>query len=540
MATAATDAQRRFASGAKSLSGVKRVCAECGVEFVDRSRTSPRSYCEECRPRKSAPPALPSELVRVAGEPFTLEHFRSWCEELLLAGDVPFELEPWQALFVADVFAGYKECWLIVPEGNGKSTLIAVLILYCCEFAPDASIPVAAASRDQAEIIFKQATGFVRRSRQLWHRFRCKPGLREIVFQEVALAKIYASDAGTGDGIIPTPIEVLDELHRHKTLDLYRTWAGKLDKEDAQLIVISTAGAPGGEFEHVREQMRQAATKSEVGDCFGRYVGPTSVLHEYAIPEGGDVEDLDLVKKANPSVRITVETLAAKRARPSWSLGHWRRLTCNLPTRENSAAITEREWFDAATLEPAPDGSEWWMGLDVAWRWDTTAFVPFCPVAEDLRLFGPAVIVEPPRDGSSTHPNEIKRAYLDEASAGRHVTTIVMDMNRAEDLAAWFSDDLGLVVIDRAQTPKPQAEDYERFMEGLRQGWIRHSGDVGLRRHALNAVTKLLPGGGAKFGRSSETRIGGDQDARVIDALVAAAMVHSVWSERAEVWASSW
>jgi hypothetical protein len=32
------------------------------------------------------------------------------------------------------------------------------------------------------------------------------------------------------------------------------------------------------------------------------------------------VEDLELVKAANPSSRITVETLAAKRARPSWSL----------------------------------------------------------------------------------------------------------------------------------------------------------------------------------------------------------------------------
>ena len=48
-----------------------------------------------------------------------------------------------------------------------------------------------------------------------------------------------------------------------------------------------------------------------------------------------------------------------------------------------------------------------------------------------------------------------------------------------------------------------------------------------LRRHALNSGTRLLPDGGARFARISETRQGGNQDARVIDALIAAAMVHS-------------
>jgi hypothetical protein len=56
---------------------------------------------------------------------------------------------------------------------------------------------------------------------------------------------------------------------------------------------------------------------------------------------------------------------------------------------------------------------------------------------------------------------------------------------------------------------------------------LRHTGDINLKRHALNAVSYLLPDGGAKFRRPSETRVGGNQDARVIDALVAAAMVHS-------------
>ena len=71
--------------------------------------------------------------------------------------------------------------------------------------------------------------------------------------------EVYAADAGTADGVIPFPYAFLDELHRHKDLNLHRTWAGKLNKRGSQLIVISTAGAPGHEFETTREKIKDEA-----------------------------------------------------------------------------------------------------------------------------------------------------------------------------------------------------------------------------------------------------------------------------------------
>jgi hypothetical protein len=105
-----------------------------------------------------------------------------------------------------------------------------------------------------------------------------------------------------------------------------------------------------------------------------------------------------------------------------------------------------------------------------------------------------------------------------------------MDTNKAEQLAEWIRTELGATVIDRGQGNKFQAMDYQRFMEALRQGWLRHSGDRELTRHALNAVARMLPLGDARFDRPSQTREGGDQETRVIDALTAAAMVHCVAS----------
>jgi phage terminase large subunit-like protein len=88
-------------------------------------------------------------------------------------------LEPFQEAFIADVFAGAPECWLVVPEGNGKTTLVALLALYEAEFRPFASVPVAASSREQAEILYRQAEGFVLRS----------PRMHGLVHSDVQQAK---------------------------------------------------------------------------------------------------------------------------------------------------------------------------------------------------------------------------------------------------------------------------------------------------------------------------------------------------------------
>jgi hypothetical protein len=105
--------------------------------------------------------------------------------------------------------------------------------------------------------------------------------------------QVMAADDRSGDGIIPGGIAILDELHRHKDLALYRTWMGKLVKRGAQLVVISTAGEVGSEFELERTALRQARPRSsdDHGGCFVRAekrVGEKklAVLHEWAVPEG--------------------------------------------------------------------------------------------------------------------------------------------------------------------------------------------------------------------------------------------------------------
>src|SRR4051812_29708194 len=105
------------------------------------------------RPKRKKAPA----------SPFTVTHFRLWARKFRLDNDQPFRLEPFQESFVRDVFSGKPICWLLIPQGNGKTTLVALLALYHIEFTEFGSVMVSAATREQATTIAQQAHGMLLR-----------------------------------------------------------------------------------------------------------------------------------------------------------------------------------------------------------------------------------------------------------------------------------------------------------------------------------------------------------------------------------------
>ncbi len=322
-------------------------------------------------------------------------------------------------------------------------------------------------------------------------------------------------------------------MHRHRDLSLYRTWAGKLLKRGGQIVGISTSGEPGSDFERTRERIRQSVEGVDRTESFVRAASPRLVLHEWAVPEGEDVTDFEVVKAANPFTGVTVDSLREKFSSPTMTLSHWRRFVCNLPTRGDDAAITEAEWSAAARFDATwggpreiPAGQPVWLGLDVAWKWDTTAAVPLWVRDSEHRLLGPATVLVPPRDGNSLDPALVEKALID-IHTRNPVHTVVMDVSRAEQLGMWIEQTLGATVLDRQQTNNLAVEDYDRFMEALRSGWLKHSGDAALTEHALNAIARVLPFGDARFDRPNQSRSGPEQERRVIDALTSASMVHA-------------
>lgn len=460
-------------------------------------------------------------------EPFTVEHFEAYCRLLVFDDGESRPPEDWQLEIAGDVFKGYREVWEIVPEGNGKSTSLAQLALYGADYSQSPWIPVGAASAKQARIIYDQAAGFVERTDGMAERFQCFGGyklIRSLRNGGIGI-EVFAADVKTGDGVIPYPYALLDELHRQDDLRLYRLWKGKLRKRGGQLLAISTAGEPETPFENARDEIRRRATAKEYDGSHLRAEGPGIVLHEWMVPSDEECLDMAAVKAANPLSGITQATLAEDFASLTMDLGDWKRLKCNRPTRSVQTAITDREWDDAQVEDEIPAGAEILVGMDVAFKWDCTALVPLWK-GPKYKLLDGSRIITPPRDGSSLHPDVIKDALLELADVYR-VTTVVMDMHRAEDIAAWIEDELGVAVIDHAHgQTRTHVQDYEAFMNELRNGQLKHSGDPDLRAHVLNAIARRLPGGDYRFDRPSVVRgTARAQDRRVIDGVTAAAMV---------------
>jgi hypothetical protein len=142
-----------------------------------------------------------------------------------------------------------------------------------------------------------------------------------------------------------------------------------------------------------------------------------------------------------------------------------------------------------------------------------------------FRLLGAPKILTPPRDGSTMHPDQVKLAFEDLMEHWT-IDTVVIDIERAEDIAAWLEDEHDIEIIDRSTGNALAIEDYDAFMKGLRTGATKHTGDRGLRKHVMNAIVRTLPGDKKRFDRPSQSRARKKQEVRVIDALTASGMVN--------------
>jgi phage terminase large subunit-like protein len=461
----------------------------------------------------------------------------------------PFILRKFQEEIAADIFAGFPEAWLVLPEGSGKTTFLAMFGLYFGDYTPSAMIPIAASSREQAEIMYLQAEGLIDRSPELRPRFRAYPGYRRIkCLRTGGRIQVYAADDRTADGIIPGGLALVDELHRHRDLKLYRTWRGKLEKRGAQLIAISTAGEPGGEFEETRSRIKKEAREvsTSAGGCHTRAAGDDIVIHDFAVPSVKHAEDMEVVARANPRPEMTAELLRKKRESPTMTREHWLRFVCNIATLTGGSAIQPEEWDRLE--EPdlvVPDGA-WRCGwLDLGWRIDTTAMGVLAWESPERRLVTGVRVLEPPVDESSVVAG-ILHTQLDyganlwvlDPSAGAEQMVQLLekgqhplqtdDALRAEHgLPPLTGDEEPIEYVAHSQDNAPMSQAAHRLDEAIRNGWLVHDGNRKLRAHALNAVMRSLGDAKQKYDRPADAK-GERRKNYPIDALTGVLMGHNI------------
>ncbi len=432
-----------------------------------------------------------------------LNSFADFCaKNLVLDNGNPMVLEPFQRTMLADLFAGTPETLILLPKKNAKSTSMGALAIFHLLTTPDADCIIVAASREQAEIILRQARGFVRRSPAINERLQLKQ--REIVYPELdGRIQVRASDSDTVDGWLGT-LAFIDELHRHKSVDLYGIIRDGLGARGGQMCTISTAGA---DQNSVLWKMRQAALDAGTHreGAYTRAGTKSFVLHEWSLDASDDLDDIDLVKTANPLAAMTPQRLRERHDSPSMVPWQWARFACNVWTQGEEAWLPIGVWDGYAKQGSIPAGAPVWLGIDLGLKHDTAAVAIIAEEGDQYRA--EARILTPPTDGTNLDIAEVE-AVVRELAATYDVQSAAYDPWRFERSAQILGDE-GLLMLEHPMTNVRMAPESEALHEAIMAGRIIHDGDPVFASHVNSGVPTETERGWRLTKRKAKDKIDG-------------------------------
>lgn len=315
-----------------------------------------------------------------------------------LAG-MRIKLEPWQIFILTTVFGWrrrddggrrYRRAYVEVPRGNGKSTLLSGVGLYClvADREGGAEVYSFATTRDQAKIVFGDAKVMAERNAPLRNKFGLQV-LANALYVPTSNSTFQAKSAegSTLDGL-NTHLAIIDELHAHKTravYDVVETSTGK--RKNSLMFVITTAGFDtSGICYEVRTMVTKVLEKSVVDETqFGII---------YGLDEGDDWTTVEALEKANPnwdiSVRPEIITSLMKKAIaiPS-AVNNFKTKHLNIWCSASSAWMDMQAWEAGEINVDRSDfeGQPCYIGLDVGAKNDVTAKVLLFPVGKSFVVF---------------------------------------------------------------------------------------------------------------------------------------------------------
>jgi phage terminase large subunit-like protein len=398
------------------------------------------------------------------------------------------DVEPFQRRDLKPYFDGCRELIVVVPKKNGKTTLLSALMLYHLLVWPEAMCVIAAAARQQAEILFNQAISLIRRA-ELEDIYAARPGLREIrlqaKFKSGSRVRVLSADAGPGDGVIPT-LALVDELHRHKNFDLYGVFRDGLGPRNGQMITISTAGAkadsPLGQLRtkaHDMPSFRRVGTRNEARSADGSFV-----WIEHCLLDTDDTSKIGLVKKANPASWVTKEWLTERQNSPTMTPGQWLRYACGIWTEGDEPWIEPADWDRLAVdIGGVKDGDEVYLAVRAA----AGVGIGIASPRDNGVVAVRAEIMLPPAGGRV--PLEVVERTLRELCERYNVREVAFDPEQFKRSAELLTG-TGLPMMEIPQRPMRLAQATATLWRLVSAGLLRHDGSPGLRSQVLLGRTK--------------------------------------------------
>lgn len=451
----------------------------------------------------------------------------AWAEELLAQPDGERAGEPWQwtatqARLVAWWYAVdargrwlFRRGQIVLPKGSGKSPLAAALS--CCALAadvvfdgfdadgeavgrphPSPHIQLAAVSQDQTDNTMSLVLAMLQEGAAADLIPGLDPGLTRVRTSNGKLEPVTAS-APSREGQRLTDA-ILDEPHlwtaANGGLRMAATLRRNLGKMGGRSLETTNAWTPGEDS--VAEATAAYAEKIALGEAVD--VGLMRYHPQAQVKNLGDPEELraGLVELYADAPWVDVDRIVAEVYDLGTHPADARRFYLNQVVTADDALVSPQDWDALAAGDRLEDGDRIVLGFDGSIREDATVLVA-CRLSD--RLFQPLGIWERP-EGPDGQGWEVPRDQVDDAVhaafARFEVLAMFADVEHWESyIDAWARDYRERLLV-KASSREPIAWDMrgrlqqstlanERLVAAVADGRVRHTGDVRLRRHVLNA-----------------------------------------------------
>lgn len=465
-------------------------------------------------------------------------------------GKPPFHLEKWQQSIVANIFGWktpkgvrrFRKAWIYIPKKNGKTAFAAGLLLYMlvCDREPGAEIYGAAASKDQAALVFQHAAGMVAAEPALSNMltvYGAKGGgvIKSICRNDdpTSTYRVISADADTGDGINPH-FAIIDETHR------------LAKREFADMVESSTAARMQSLVVHITTADFNRASLCNEMLTYARQVrdgivsDPKLLPAIYEASKDDDWEDPETWRKVNPNLGVTIteEMLAdlcdKAKHQPSF-LNTFLRLHLNIVTESFEAWIADHAWRACAIVKPEKTpqeirkeqieklkGRKCYIGLDLGSSIDLTAcaalFPKTIPYSQETGVqqhaeYDTLLDFWIPKDNAEVrakvdkvnYPQWHREGWLhytagaqtDYEGVRKHINwmfdyfdvqQIGYDPWVAKMLAQQLVEDDGLPMVMVRQGFHTLSEPSKHFESSVMSGWIHHTGNPILTWNVANCA----------------------------------------------------
>lgn len=429
-------------------------------------------------------------------------------------------LEPWQIFILTTVFGWvdgerkrrFRHVYIEVPRGNGKSALSSGVVLYAlaADGEGGAECYTFATTRDQARIVFDTSKAMVNMSPDLAREFGLTKQAHSVTVMKTGSVLMPKSAEGSTLDGLNTHIAVIDELHAHKTRELYDVVVTSLGKRRQPLLwVITTAGFDNtGICYEVRTMVTRVLDRTVIDDAqFGII---------YTIDPDDDWRTEAALKKANPNWGVSVmpaEVMRLQRTAmelPS-SQNNFKTKHLNVWCSASAAWMDSNAWaacedtgLDLADFEGCPC----WIGLDLAAKNDITAKVRLFPYKDGFAVFAeyylPKVSIEKATnsqysgweiegrltatDGAMTDMKVVEEGLREDLSRF-DVQAIGFDPWNALSLSTSLAND-GAPMVEYRNTVEKFSDPMKRVEAMVQGGKLRHGDDPVMRWMMGNVVAK--------------------------------------------------